>query len=58
MVLGPAPGASFTCMIAPWLSVRNSAKAVKEREGAIPCEEKSCSRIHQVGRPAQYRLPA
>ena len=28
MVLNPAPGASFPCSIAPWLSVRNSARAV------------------------------
>jgi len=28
MVLNPPPGTSFPCSIAPWLSVRNSARAV------------------------------
>ena len=29
MVLDSAPGAAFRCSIAPWLSVRNGAKAVE-----------------------------
>jgi PhnB protein len=39
MALDPAPGASFPCTIAPWLSVRNSAKAVEFYKSAFGATE-------------------
>lgn len=39
MVSGPAPGASFTCTIAPWLSVRNGAQAVDFYKSAFGATE-------------------
>lgn len=39
MVLDPAAGASFPCSIAPWLSVRNGAKAVEFYKSAFGAME-------------------
>jgi len=39
MVPDPAAGASFPCSIAPWLSVRNSAKAVDFYKSAFGASE-------------------
>jgi PhnB protein len=39
MVLNPAAGASFRCSIAPWLSVRNSARAVAFYKSAFGATE-------------------
>ncbi len=39
MVPAPAAGASFRCSIAPWLSVRNSAKAVEFYKSAFGATE-------------------
>ena len=39
MVLDPAAGASLPCTIAPWLSVRNSAKALEFYKSAFGATE-------------------
>ena len=39
MVLDPAAGASFRCSITPWLSVRNSARAVDFYKSAFGATE-------------------
>jgi PhnB protein len=39
MVLDPTAGASFRCSIAPWLSVRNSARAVDFYKSAFGATE-------------------
>jgi PhnB protein len=39
MVLNPAGAASFACSIAPWLSVRNSARAVDFYKSAFGATE-------------------
>ena len=39
MVLNPAAGTSFSCSIAPWLSVRNSARAVDFYKSAFGATE-------------------
>jgi PhnB protein len=39
MVLDPAAAASFPCSIAPWLSLRNSAKAIEFYKSAFGATE-------------------
>ena len=39
MSSGPGAGASFRCSIAPWLSVRNSARAVEFYQSAFGAKE-------------------
>jgi PhnB protein len=39
MVSDPRPGTSFRCTIAPWLSVRNSAKALEFYKSAFGATE-------------------
>jgi len=46
MVLDPPAGASFRCSVAPWLSVRNSARAVDSYKSAFGATE-----VHRLDGP-------